>query len=86
MDSNESHQVLIEVLQALENSALDVFSLIEVKGDNMYVTGYTVIVKAFLGTVRKQQVYDIAKKYGLNVEEEKEGFTLYKPKRVESTT
>ena len=52
----------------------------------MYVAGYTVIVKAFLGTVRKQQVYDIAKKYGLNVEEKKEGFTLYKPKRVESPT
>lgn len=85
MDSNEAQQLLLEVLQILEYSALDVYSLAEVKGDDTFATGYAVIVRAFLGVVRKQQVYDIAKKHGLIVLEEKEGLTLYKPKSIELT-
>ena len=82
MDSNEAQQVLLEVLQILENSGLDVYSLVEVKANNEYATGYPVIVKAFLGTVRKQQIYDLAKKHGLNVSEQTEGLILYKPKKA----
>ena len=81
MDSNEAQQVLLEVLQILENSGLDVYSLVEVKANNEYATGYHVLIKAFLSTVHKQQVYEIAKKRGLNVSEQKEGLILYKPKK-----
>jgi hypothetical protein len=80
MDSNEAQQLLLEVLQVLEYSALDSFSVAEVKGDSLFATGYVVVVRAFLSVTRKQQVYDIAKKHGLIVLDEKEGLTLYKPK------
>lgn len=86
MDSNEAQQLLLEVLQVLEYSVLDAFSVAGVKGDNTFATGYAVIVRAFLGVVRKQQVYDLAKKHGLIVLEEREGLTLYKPRGTVLTT
>lgn len=76
MDSNESQQVLFEVLKVLEGSALDQYSLAEVKRD---FANYNVIVRAFLGSVTKQQIIDIAKRHGLEIKDENEGLTLYKP-------
>ena len=76
MNSNEAQQILLEVLQVLEGSALDRYSLVGLEKD---LASYSVVVRAFLGTVSKQQICDIAKKHGLEIKEEKEGLTLYKP-------
>ena len=54
MNLDEAQQLLLEVLQVLEYSALDVYSVAEVKGDDTFATGYVVIVRAFLGVARKQ--------------------------------
>jgi len=75
MDSKEAQQLLFEVLEVLESSALDRYSLAEVKKEP---AGYIVIIRAFLGSVTKQQIFDIAKRYGLEIKDEKEGLTLYK--------
>jgi hypothetical protein len=80
MESSEAQHVLTEILEILENSSMDSYLLAEVIGSHVNPEGYAVEVKAFLGTVRKQRVYDIAKKHGLNVIEEREGVTLYKAK------
>jgi hypothetical protein len=76
MNSNEAQQILFEVLQVLEGSALDRYSLSGVEKDS---EGYSVVVRAFLGSVSKKQICDIAKKHGLEIKDEKEGLTLYKP-------
>ena len=76
MDSNEAQQILFEVLQVLEGSSLDCYSLVGLEKD---LASYSVVVKAFLGSVSKQQILDIAKKHGLEIKDEKEGLTLYKP-------
>jgi hypothetical protein len=76
MDSNKAQQVLFEVLKVLEGSALDRYSLAEVKKD---LAIYSVIVRAFLGSATKQQILDIAQRHGLEIKDEKEGLTLYKP-------
>ena len=78
MDSKEAQLVINEVLAVLEETALDKYSVIGVKAKNEYSDGYTVCVKGFLGAVRKQLIYDIAKKYGLNAQEDLEGLILYK--------
>jgi hypothetical protein len=75
MDSNKAQQVLFEVLKVLEGSALDRYSLAEVKKD---LAIYSVIVRAFLGSATKQQILDIAQRHGLEIKDEKEGLTLYK--------
>ncbi len=80
MDSSEAQIVLAEILKVLENSSLDSYLLAEIKGSHVNAEGYAVEIKAFLGTVREQQVYGIAKKYGLGVKEGREGLTLYKAK------
>ena len=80
MDYNEAQQVFFEVLEVFENTELDTYSILEVKANTEAAVGYNVLIKAFLWTVYKQQVYGIAKKHGLKVKEEKEGFTLYKPR------
>ena len=77
MDSKEAQLVINEVLAVLEETALDKYSVIGVMGKKEYSDGYTVCVKGFLGTVRKQRVYDIAKKYGLHAQEDLEGLILY---------
>ena len=65
MDSNEAQQILFEVLEVLEGSALDRYSLAEVKKDTTQSSGYSVIIGAFLGSISKRQICDIAKKHGL---------------------
>ena len=77
MDSKEAQLVINEVLAVLEETALDKYSVIGVMGKKEYSDDYTVCVKGFLGTVRKQRVYDIAKKYGLHAQEDLEGLILY---------
>jgi hypothetical protein len=47
-----------------------------------YGTGYSAVVKAFLSSLRKQEIYAIAKKYGLRIVENQEGLTIFKPKQI----
>ena len=70
MDSKEAQLVINEVLAVLEETSLDKYSVIGVKGKKEYSHGYTVCVKGFLGAVRKQRIYDIAKIYGLHTQED----------------
>jgi hypothetical protein len=79
MDYNEAQQVLVEVFHVIENSDANVFSLRDTQ-NGLYGTGYSVIVKAFVSSIRKQELYEIAKKHSLRVVERQEGFTIYKPK------
>lgn len=81
MDFREAQSIINEVLQVLEDSALEKYSLVEAKASEANEAsgiGYTVVIKAFLGSVRKQQVYQIAEKHGLTVQEEQDGLTLSK--------
>ena len=79
MDYNKSQQVLLEVLELIQMTDLEAFSL-KNSQKGLYGTGYSVVIKAFLTSVNKLKVYEIAKKHGLHVVERQEGFTLYKPR------
>jgi hypothetical protein len=82
VDSKEAQLVINEVLAVLEETALDKYSVIGVKDKSEYSDGYTVCVKGFLGAVRKQSIYEIAKKHGLQAQEDIEGLTLYKSNTI----
>jgi hypothetical protein len=79
VDSKEAQLVISEILVVLEETALEKYSVIGVKSKTEYSEDYTVCVKGFLGAVRKQLVYEIAKKHGLHAREDLEGIILYKP-------
>lgn len=76
-----AQQILLDVFTVVDNSDANMFSLNESEG-GFYGTGYSVTVKAFLSSVRKQEVYAIAKKHGLRIVESKEGLTIFKPKQI----
>jgi hypothetical protein len=78
VDSKQAQLVINEVLAVLEETALDKYLVISVKANKEHSAGYNVCVKGFLGTVRKQRVYEIAKKYGLLAREDLDGLVLYK--------
>ncbi len=78
MDSKEAQLVINEVLAVLEETELDKYSVMGIKGKKEYSEDYTVCIKGFLGAVRKQRIYEIAKKHGLQAQEDIEGLTIYK--------
>ena len=74
MDLAEATTVLNEILAALENTGLERYEFeLRTKGGSKR---YCVCIKAFLGTVRKQQVEAIAEKHGLKTEEQANYFVL----------
>ena len=79
MDFPMAQQVLSEIFRLVEKSNVNMFSLRETP-DGFYGTGYEVIVKTHLNKANKQEVYEIAKRYGLRIVERKEELTLYRPK------
>ncbi len=81
MDYCIAQQVLFEIFEVVDHSNADMFSLRESEG-GFYGTGYSVVVKAFLSAVRKQEVYAIAKKHGLRIVESREGLTIFKPRQI----
>jgi hypothetical protein len=75
MDSEQSVSIAEEISNALELPKPERYRFVIINGDN--VNGYNVSINAFLGTVKKNQVYAIAEKHGLNVIDDREGFRLY---------
>jgi cell division protein FtsL len=76
VDSKEAQLVTGEVLAVLEETAMDKYIVIAVKKGAS--DDYSVCIKGFLGVLRKQRVYDIAEKHGLQATEDIEGLILYK--------
>jgi hypothetical protein len=73
MDSAEANVVLNEIISALESSSQDK-PIIEVQ--NRESNGFSVCIKTFLGTAKKQVVDAVATKHKLTVSEESEGLVL----------
>jgi hypothetical protein len=78
VDSKEAQHVINEVLAVLEETALEKYSVMGINGKKKCSEDYSVCIKGFLGALRKQRIYEIAKKHGLQAQEDIEGLTLYK--------
>ncbi len=73
MDWAEANTVLNEITKALkENSPEE--TLIEIQ--TLKLNDYSICIKSFLSTTRKQLVTAIAQKHGLKVSEEPKGIVL----------
>ncbi len=74
MDFKQAQVVMTKVVDILEKSALDKYSLVATKGSEE--SGYAVYIGAFVGAVRKQEIYNIAEQHHLSITEDKEGIAI----------
>lgn len=73
MDSAEANAILNEIINALEDNSPEK-PVIEIQ--NREKEGYSVCIKTFLGTAKKQVVNKVAIKHKLTVSEESKGLVL----------
>ena len=80
MERKEALNYINEILDTCEDLAQEDKQLIEIKTNIQYAIGYTILIKSFLNSVCKGQVFSIAQKYRLAMQEESEGIMIYQPK------
>jgi hypothetical protein len=84
LDSKHAQRILREIIAILEDAQLDKYLIVEAKGDGEGNDEYSIKIKAFLSSIKKQAVLSIAEKHGLEVYEDKEGFILQSDVRPKS--
>jgi hypothetical protein len=80
MERIEAENLLYEIVLACERMGLESFKVVQSKANESYGSGYAVAITAFLDLVHKGEVFAIAKKHNLSVQEEKEALIIYKPR------
>jgi hypothetical protein len=80
LNQQQVNQVLLDIVSAFEDPPLDKYMISAHKSDRFYAQGYIVLIKAFLGAVRKDQILAIAEKRGLSIIDEKDALVVYDPK------
>ncbi len=81
MNQSEAENIIIEIINACEKLALDVFSVVGKKSYGTYTSGYIVVVEPFMGSVFKQEVYSIVQKHNLSMRETDNGIIIYSPRK-----